>query len=697
MAGSGAVALAGHSQWAVPALVLGVGGGVVTVVAGQRTKARHDLHDRLVEALAPYLGVRQLDRRTVQLRAWTRGWPGLPRRILVRYAPGAPDSDPSWRASIVEVVNARLLGIYRVAVHDRSKCRLILVPATDAPANEPPHCQVRAQRAITELIGPTATVTGCELDGGQLRSITVTHQAGAKLAAGGYRARVERVISTMLPGRWRAVWDLEGDSVRFELRPFLPGSVWLPGRVPDNIEDLLANYRQVRIPFGVDEDGQELAWFPARTPHVLLTGTTGSGKTSAGHALVAQVAAHGWPVWVGDSKRVEFLEFRDWPNVQVVAGSIPAQVALIHRAWELMEHRYELIESARARVVDFEPLFVVLDEYAEFVAGLSEWYPMIKVRGEPTKPPTVTQVASLLRKARTARIHLLITMQRPDVALLGGPGGEMRDNLGHRVSMGRLSPQGAMMMWENPAVGVSLPRGCIGRATATHDDGRPVEMQCYRFPSWDAAAGTEEHALLARLRPAQARHPRLLIAPAQDGQNEQAGPATFRDYATTAWVLASARPDLDPLSERNVVAAVAGRDLSSTLASLGLHHLAGPDYGASLLGVSHRLEPSVDAMNEAADADDPDQWAASPEVDQYPGYAPETTTSVVHLVPGDLIRLDDADPDAWVVVDEPPEEDLADPGGGLIAVSWRGDGDESGSLSIPDGTRIVVRRPEEFS
>ena len=124
VAGSGAVSLAGHSQWAVPALVLGVGGGVATVVAGQRTKARHDLHDRLVEALAPYLGVRQLDRRTVRLRSWTRGWPGLPRRILVRYAPGAPDSDPSWRTSIVDVVNARLLGTYRVASHDRLKCRL---------------------------------------------------------------------------------------------------------------------------------------------------------------------------------------------------------------------------------------------------------------------------------------------------------------------------------------------------------------------------------------------------------------------------------------------------------------------------------------------------------------------------------------------------------------------------------------------
>ena len=85
-------------------------------------------------------------------------------------------------------------------------------------------------------------------------------------------------------------------------------------------------------------------------------------------------------------------------NVQVVAGSIPAQVALIYRAWELMEHRYELIESGRSRVADFEPLFVVLDEYAEFVAGLSEWYPMIKVRGV-----LASLSAMALMKARTAR------------------------------------------------------------------------------------------------------------------------------------------------------------------------------------------------------------------------------------------------------------------------------------------------------
>ena len=110
-------------------------------------------------------------------------------------------------------------------------------------------------------------------------------------------------------------------------------------------------------------------------------------NTSMAHALLGQVTRNGWPVWVLDAKRVEFLDFRTWPNVQIVAGSIPQQVALVRRAWELMEYRYQLIEDGKASVNDFEPLVVFLDEYAEFRSNLLEWYAQIKVKGDPTKPP----------------------------------------------------------------------------------------------------------------------------------------------------------------------------------------------------------------------------------------------------------------------------------------------------------------------
>ena len=108
-----------------------------------------------------------------------------------------------------------------------------------------------------------------------------------------------------------------------------------------------------------------------------------------------------------------------------------------------------------------------------------------------------------------------------------------RDNFGQRISLGRLSPQGAMMMWENPAIGVSL-RGPapVGRSprTRTLD---PVEVQCYRFPDMHAPEGSLEAALLEAIRPSESRHPRLVIVPPEQEQDPDGGQAaspTFHDW-----------------------------------------------------------------------------------------------------------------------------------------------------------------------
>lgn len=68
-----------------------------------------------------------------------------------------------------------------------------------------------------------------------------------------------------------------------------------------------------------------------------------------------------------------------------------------------MEYRYQLIEDGKASVSDFEPLVVFLDEFAEFRSNLFEWYAQVKTKGDPSKPPTLAEVASLARKGRTAQ------------------------------------------------------------------------------------------------------------------------------------------------------------------------------------------------------------------------------------------------------------------------------------------------------
>ena len=678
MAGAGAAWVAGEPLLMAGSLLAGVTVGAGVGGLGARNQARRDLEDRLLEALAPQLGVRHLDRRIVRLRKWTARWPGVPARITIHYAPGAPDADPLWRAGIVDVVQGRLLESYAIASHDRRRCRLHLRRIIPRDRPDPPRSQVRAERAVGELIGPTATVRGVELEGDQLRSITVGHDAGAKLAAAGYRTRIERVISTMMPGRWRALWDLENDTVRFEVRPQLPTSLWLPVHDVPDTDDLLRNYRQVAIPCAVDEDGREVLWYPARLPQAMLTGGTGTGKTSMAHALLGQITRYGWPVWVLDAKRVEFLDFRTWPNVQIVAGTVPAQVSLVHRAWELMEHRYALIESGKARVEDFEPLVVFLDEFAEFRSNLLEWYASIKVKGDPTRPPTLAEVASLARKARTARIHLVLSTQRPDAEFLGG---EMRDNFGFRISMGRLSPNGAMMMWESPAVGVTLPRGMVGRAIATHDDGRPVEVQCYRFPDMRADPDSDQGRLLQQIRPAEQRWPRLVIVPPTGDLNTDA-PPTFREHAGADWALAEHRTDLDPVVLAEQQTAMSGRELSSTLAALGLSgYTSAARRSAELAAVGATGDDGPDGDDDPVSAD-PD----------YADYAAPVACEPRDVQIGDLIEPEEG-AGMWAVVDEEPDEDPLDPG--MVMLSWRGDGDEVGTVSIPDGVPVAVRRPLE--
>ena len=619
----------------------------------------------------------------------------MPRQVDLRYAPGVDDTDPAWLPAVLAAVNRRLLGAYVVGAHDRHRCRLRLrwiPPAVEGGATPP--MQVRAERTVLELFGPTATVTGVDWCGDALTGLGVRHEAGTKLSAPGYRQRVERVISTMLPGRWRARWDLEGDTVRFEVRPSFPGTIWLPVLAVDPARDLLGVYDELEIPYGVDEDGAVMVWRPAHDPNLMLVGAPGTGKTVTAHTLLVEATRFGWPVWVVDGKSIEFLGFQDWPNVQVVATSIEQQVAVIHRAWEVMEHRYELITSGRARESDFEPLLVFLDEFADFRGNLMAWYAEIKVKGDPTKPAVLSRVASIARKGRTSRVHLVFGTQRPDAEYFGG---DMRDNFRMRISMGRLSPQGAMMMWESPVIGISIPRGCRGRATTINDANRAVEIQTYRTPDpRKVATGSDEAELLARLRPAAVRHERLLILPPEvEGEleldSDGSAEATYSDYVRAGWVLASQRPDLDPVEQRRRDGRD-GRELSSPMTVFGLKAAmnrppttaTGADRGAD----TGRRSGHLTLVTESPLADE----VVEEDLDY--GYGPPAQRAVSELDVGDLVLVDE-DTGAWGVVDAEPEPDIADPG--CIAVSWRGDGDEAGLLSVPDDLMLSARRPLDLA
>lgn len=668
-----------------------VGVGVLGVVAaahGLRTEERAEMTASASAGVDELLG--RVGGASLRLNRWHGGWVGSPQSVRVNYTPTLAKSG-EWLPKLARVLEVHLGARYEVVSHSvrKHQVKLRALPG-QAITEAAPRVVARVEKAITTLMGASARLTEQSIEDGELVKFTVAHDEPQRFAVAGARRRIETTISTMMPGRWRAVWDLEADTARFEVRPTLPESVWLPEDIPDDLDDLLANYRDVRIPYAVDEDQNIHEWAPAKLPQVMLTGSTGSGKTSLAHTLLGKITQHGWPVWVLDAKRVEFLKFRDWPNVQIVAGSISEQVALVHQVCELMDYRYRLIESGEASADDFEPLVVFLDEFAEFRSKLLEWYAQIKVKGDPAKPSTLTEVSSLARLARTARIHLVLSTQRPDVEFLSG---EARDNFGQRVSMGRLSPHGAQMMWENASVGVALPRGIIGRAMSTGPDGRAVEVQCYRFPSIDAPQGSEEAVRLEAIRPNAVTHPRLVIIPPEttevigkDGEPEEV-PPTFSDYVNAKWALMADHPDLDPLhpSRRSGDStAQERRKLASTTTYLGLNRDVNDLEGDVIVAPTWDVQPATPQFESDLDAP---MGGYEDGFDEFEGYGEPEPAMPWEVQIGDLLR----DGDSWVVVDEEPIEDPADPT--MVAISWRDDSDEAGSLAIDPSDPVFLRRP----
>ena len=228
-------------------------------------------------------------------RVRLRGGPGLvPSRVIVKYTPAIEGADrtPSFAVQLAEIVAARTGASFRVHKHDLVRCKVTFrragPSATQPLADAQGLVLARATRTANELLRSTATLSEPHWDEqGRLTRFVVRHQVGTMVATIARQARIERIMSTMLPGRWRARWDHENDKITFTLRSELATSI--PHPVSDPAVD------PFRLPYGVEEDGNTLYWTlrgNGSSPHLLVVGPTGTGKASDVSTIVPTVT--GW-------------------------------------------------------------------------------------------------------------------------------------------------------------------------------------------------------------------------------------------------------------------------------------------------------------------------------------------------------------------------------------------------------------------
>jgi S-DNA-T family DNA segregation ATPase FtsK/SpoIIIE len=192
----------------------------------------------------------------------------------------------------------------------------------------------------------------------------------------------------------------------------------------DIYEDLPPTASPVSVWLGKDISGAAVWTDLARMPHLLIAGTTGSGKSGCINTILTSILLRATPDEVRliliDPKRIELNYYESIPHLltPVVSSPKEANAVLINVVTE-MERRYVHLSQLRARNLpeanralrkrgepELPYLLVVIDELAD----------LMMVSAQTVEDAIIR----LAQKSRAVGIHLVLATQRPSVDVITG-------------------------------------------------------------------------------------------------------------------------------------------------------------------------------------------------------------------------------------------------------------------------------------
>ncbi|MBU6363016.1 MAG: DNA translocase FtsK, partial [Acidobacteria bacterium] len=175
---------------------------------------------------------------------------------------------------------------------------------------------------------------------------------------------------------------------------------------------------------GLDIGGKAVYLDIARMPHLLIAGSTGTGKSVCVNGLLASILLRATPdqlrLVMIDPKKVELNHYEGIPHLLTpVVTNMKNATAVLANIVREMESRYEIMGAARARnlkdwnairreqgLSEVPSILVVIDELADL---------MMVAPGE-----VEDAIIRIAQKARAVGIHLLLATQRPSVDVITG-------------------------------------------------------------------------------------------------------------------------------------------------------------------------------------------------------------------------------------------------------------------------------------
>jgi len=177
---------------------------------------------------------------------------------------------------------------------------------------------------------------------------------------------------------------------------------------------------------GVDTTGDPVVADLARMPHLLIAGSTGSGKSVALNTLLTSLLCSRTPdecrLILIDPKRIEFAVYADVPQLLFPIVTDPRTASLVLK-WVVkhMEERYTLlaqhgVRSSKEFNLRVATKTIVEETLPSLVVVIDELADLMITAGRDVEE----SIARIAQMARAAGIHLVVATQRPSVDVITG-------------------------------------------------------------------------------------------------------------------------------------------------------------------------------------------------------------------------------------------------------------------------------------